>query len=136
MTNSLLDCERIVARGVEPRDLKRLPERITVRKSAFIPRKNGNDNDGLSVTTANGSALERLRNLSPDKEGVTLHVGSVRAMQAGPYRLDVVADPLESDIDHALIIGMPRRHADESAEEKAGYERLAELLAQHARCCL
>lgn len=124
-----------MARGADPDALtKAVPRRV--RKSAFIPRANGQDNDGLSVSRVGGKTLARLRRLKPDKEGVTLHVGRVREISANGCRLDVEADPIEDDPDHALIVGFPPRHPDESLTEKAIRERLAELLAQNARCCL
>ncbi|MGD0361429.1 MAG: hypothetical protein ABSC93_11195 [Bryobacteraceae bacterium] len=80
--------------------------------------------------------LAKLRQFRPHNEGVTLHVGHVREISANGYRLDVAPDPIEEDPDHALIVGFPRRHQGESAADKAIWERLAELLARHARCCL
>jgi len=74
--------------------------------------------------------------LKPDKEGVTLHVGHVRQISANGCWLDVAADPIDDDPGHALIIGFPPRHPEESAREKAVWNRLADLLAQEARCCL
>ena len=130
-------CQELVARAVDPDALRRSVP-IRVRKSAFIPRANGQDNDGLSVTMVGDDTLKRLRQRlgAPDKEGITLHVGHVREISANGRRLDVTADPIENDADHALIIGFPPRHPAESAEEKAVWNRLADLLSQQARCCL
>lgn len=130
-------CEIIVARALNPEDLtKTIPRRV--RKSAFIPRKNGNDNAGLSVTILQLDTLERLRRRlrAPRKEAVTLHVGHIREIAADHYRLDVEADPVDDDARHALITGFPARSLHESIEDKATWNRLAELLAAQARCCL
>jgi hypothetical protein len=135
MNPQCVACQQIIARAVKPTDLTRsVPRRV--RKSAFIPRANGQDNDGLSVSMVGNSTLAKLRRFRPDREGVTLHVGHVREMSANGCRLDVAADPIDDDPDHALIVGFPQRHPQESPAEKAIWERLADLLAQHARCCL
>lgn len=135
MTPQSVSCQAIIARGVDP-DCLRHSVPIRVRKNAFIPRLNGQDNDGLSVSVVGNSTLARLRRFRPDREGVTLHVGHVREISADERRLDVAADPIDDDPHHALIVGFPPRHPGESAKEKEVWNRLAELLAQHARCCL
>jgi len=137
MSPEPIPCQTILARAVDPESLRRSVP-ITVRKSAFIPRANGLDNDGLSVTLASGNTLERLRTSlrAPDKEGVTLHVGRIRQMSASGHRLDVKADPISGDAYHALITGFPARGPNETLENKVVWNRLAELLASHARCCL
>lgn len=105
-------CQKLVARAVDPDALRRSVP-IRVRKSAFIPRANGQDNDGLSVTIVGDDTVERLRQRwgAPDKEAVTLHIGHVRQISANGHRLDVTADSIENDADH-------------------------DLLSQQARCCL
>lgn len=132
-----LPCHEIVARAVDSDQLKNSTPK-SVRKSAFIPRAHGQDDAGLSVSVVGLRTLELLRKRlgSPRKEAVTLHVGRVREISVDGYRLDVGRDPMEGDPDHALITGFPRRHPDESASEKATWNRLAELLAQQVRCCL
>jgi len=135
MTPKSLGCQEIIARGAYP-DCLRHSVPIRVRKSAFIPRANGQDNDGLSVSVVGNLTLAKLRRFRSDTEAVTLHVGHVREVSAGGCRLDVAADPIDDDPDYALIVGFPRRHPEESAEEKAVWNRLADLLAQQARCCL
>ena len=135
MTPQSVACQEIVARAVDPDALRNaVPRRV--RKSAFIPRANGRDNDGLSVSIVGEGTLARIRRFRPDTEGVTLHVGHVRDVSANGCRLDVAADPLNDDPSHALIVGFPARHPDESAQEKAVWNRLADLLARRARCCL
>lgn len=88
MTPQSIACEEIVARAVDPDALTHsVPRRV--RKSAFIPRANGQDDDGLSVSIVGYSTLARFRRLKPDKEGVTLHVGRIREVSANGCRLDV-----------------------------------------------
>lgn len=100
--------------------------------------RKGQDNDGLSVNVVCANTLEMLRRRlgAPKKEAVTLHVGRVCEISAGVHRLNVKADPVEGDDYHALITGFPPRGLDETSEMKAIWNRLAELLAQQARCCL
>jgi hypothetical protein len=103
-----------------------------------MPRKNGKDNAGLSVTLVRPGTLGLLRRRleAPLKEAVTLNVGRVRQVSVDGYDLAVVSDPVESDPYHALIVGFPPRRPDESDQDKAIWNRLAELLARQARCCL
>lgn len=118
MNRQFLACHEIIARGVDPGSItKSAPRRI--RKSAFMPRANGQDDDGLSVSMVHGDTLARLRRSRPHHEGVTLHVGHVRNISAYEYRLDVAADPIDGDPCHALIVGFPPRHLGETAEERA-----------------
>jgi hypothetical protein len=132
-----ISCAETVARAVDPDQLTRAAPRI-VRKAAFIPRMNGRDNAGLSVTLVRPGTLGFLRQrlAAPLKEAVTLNVGRVRQVSAGGHQLGVVSDPVEGDLYHALIVGFPSRHPDESVQDKAIWNRLAELLAKQARCCL
>lgn len=134
-----IPCTEIVARAVDPDQLTNSVPR-TVRKAAFIPRKNGKDNAGLSATVVRPGVLGFLRErlASPAKEAITLHVGRVREVSVNGHSLDVTPDPVNGDLQHALIVGFPKRHATstESPQEKAVWNRLAELLAQQARCCL
>jgi hypothetical protein len=104
MNPQLVACQEIVARAVDPDDLTNsVPKRV--RKSAFIPRANGRDNDGLSVSIVGIGTLATLRRFRSNREGVTLHVGYVREISANGCRLDVAADPIDDDPDHALIVG-------------------------------
>lgn len=132
-----IPCAEIVARAVNPDQLTKTAPRL-VRKAAFIPRMNGNDNAGLSVTLVRPGTLGFLRQrlAAPLKEAVTLNVGRVRQVSVDGYDLGVMSDPVESDPYHALIVGFPRRRPDESDQDKAIWNRLAELLAKQARCCL
>jgi hypothetical protein len=131
---SPLPCAALVARAVNAGDTtSSVPKRV--RKSAFIPRKHGQDNDGLSVSLVRPGVLGFLRDrsASSSKEAVTLHVGRVREVSAEGHNLDVTSDPLDDDPHHALIVGFPPRHEAESPTEKAIWNRLAELLAVQAR---
>lgn len=137
MTNEPVPCGTIVARAVDPDCLKRSTP-AGVRKSAFIPRSNGRHHDGLSVDIVGPITLEgiRARMNAPEKEAVTLHPGHVRGIVAGSHALDVLSDPIEGNSDHALITGFPPRAPDETAQTKLIWNRLAELLALQAPCCL
>lgn len=132
-----VSCTEIAARAVDPDQLTKAMPRL-VRKAAFIPRAHGQDNAGLSVTVVRPGTLGFLRQrlAAPLKEAITLNVGRVRGISADGYALGVLADPLEGDPNHALIVGFPPRRPDESAKDKATWNRLAELLAKQARCCL
>jgi hypothetical protein len=134
-----IPCEEIAARAVNRDQLTNSEPRL-VHKGAFIPRKNGKDNAGLSVSLVRPGTLGFLRQrLGVSlKEAVTLNVGRVRQVSADEYVLNVVADPVEGDAYHALIVGFPPRRPDEteSFQNKAAWNRLAELLAVQARCCL
>ena len=132
-----VSCTEIVARAVDPDQLTRAMPR-PFRKAAFIPRMNGKDNPGFSVTVVRPGTLGFLRQqlAAPLKEAVTLNVGRVREISADGFALGVLADPVEGDPNHALIMGFPPRRPDESAKDKATWNRLAELLAKQARCCL
>jgi hypothetical protein len=132
-----ISCAEIAARAVDPDRLTKTVPRL-VNKGAFIPRLNGKDNAGLSVTLVRPGTLGFLRQrlAAPLKEAVTLNVGRVRQVSVDAYDLRVVADPVESDPYHALIVGFPPRRPNESLQDKAIWNRLAELLAKQARCCL
>jgi len=132
-----IPCTEIAARAVDSDLLTKNVPRL-VKNGAFMPRKNGKDNAGLSVTLVRPGTLGFLRRrlAAPLKEVVTLNVGRVRQVSVAAYDLSVVADPVEGDPYHALIVGFPPRSPDESLQDKAIWNRLAELLAKQARCCL
>ena len=95
-----IPCQEIIARGIDTSDIKNSVPR-KVRKSAFIPRANGRDNAGLSVTIVRPNVLQFLRErLGAMKEAATLHVGQVREISVAQYRLDVANDPVEGDPYH------------------------------------
>ena len=98
---------------------------------AYIPRQNGSDDCGLSVTvvtakTVNGvleDATVMACRFNKVRGIVTLSVAKVRAINSC---LDVVPDPLDDNRNHALITGVPRIDQNRA---------LAEYLAgQLARC--
>ena len=99
-----------------------------VRKSAFMPRKEGQDRDGLSVSieSAELSALHRTKFQSDGHRACQIRVGSVRELQP----LDVITDPKVDDPAHALIVGMPDRTI--GSEELAAVEHFAQELARRA----
>lgn len=110
--------------GIDRDSGKILPE-------AYIPRKNGKDDCGLSVTvvtakTANGVLDDAVAMACRFKRVygiVTLSVAKVRAIN---NCLDVIPDPLDDNCNHALITGVPRIDQNKA---------LAEYLAgQLARC--
>lgn len=98
-----------------------------IRKSAFMPRAQGQDSDGLSVSIENAAltTLHQQRFETTDACAVALLVGAVRGLE-----LDVVPDPDPGDPAHALITGIPDRRVCRENLERA--ERFAEQLARLA----
>lgn len=109
------------------------PDRDTILPDAYIPRTNGKDDYGLSVTVADSCTEQGIQEEAKAVAdsfnrtyGVALlNVGKVREID---NRLDVVRDPLERLPDHALITGVPRPD-----HNKAETERLAGQLARISR---
>jgi len=99
-----------------------------IRKSAFMPRKEGQDRDGLSVSieTAEIAALHRAKFESDGHKACQIPVGSVRELP----QLDVIARPTAEDPAHALIIGIPDRTLGPA--QLATVEHLAQELAKRA----
>ncbi len=131
-----ISCEQIEVRGIERRFMVVGPTRTRIRDEAFLPRKSGKDNDGLSVTAYREGVLEVIcQNVGdPNRQGATLHCGHVRTIRAGDSSLDVIADPIENlDPFHALITGYPPRNPAEELSVTRLCERLAEKLALQAR---
>jgi hypothetical protein len=108
----------------------------TVKKCAFIPRRNGKDDDGLSVSLRNLENEEdlraRLRQPPPDRTLVGLQPGLVRTIKASEdcAALDVIPNPQPNDPHHCLITGIP---TGKGIEDIARANRLAELLAKIAK---
>jgi hypothetical protein len=100
-----ISCAEIAARAVDADRLTKTVPRL-VNKGAFIPRLNGKDNAGLSVTLVRPGTL-----------------GFLRQRLAAPLK-------------EAVTVGFPPRRPNESLQDKAIWNRLAELLAKQARCCL
>jgi hypothetical protein len=106
-----------------------------INKSAFRPRLNGQDRDGLSVSISDPEYLElhRAKYEQPGKATVSIVVGDVREIGRRIGReivLDVVAAP-DDDPRHALITGIPDLTLGEA--QKLDAERIAELLAKAAK---
>lgn len=95
-----------------------------IKKNAFLPRANGQDRDGLSVSISDPDHLELHRSKfeQPGNATATIPVRTVRAIG-----LTVVADP-DDDPRHALIKGIPDR--TQGDEQRLQAERFAELLAK------
>lgn len=97
----------------------------TIRKGAFVPRTNGKDDDGLSVSEPlhdNKAALQ-VRMQTDSESFCVLSAGCVRGV--GEKALDVCRDRTEQDPYHCLIVGVPA-----TKTEKALANRLAEKLAE------
>lgn len=99
-----------------------------IRKSAFMPRREGQDRDGLSVSieTAEISALHHAKFESDGHKACQIPVGSVGEFP----QLDVITGPTAEDPAHALITGMPDRTL--GPEQLATVEHLAQELAKRA----
>jgi hypothetical protein len=124
---SFLVIRALLARRYLDSDLNQLlPE-------AFIPRPDGQDDDGLSVVFTEHRSTEILEDLSLEIDSKfnktygmgSLHCGWIRKID---NRLDVVPDPLEYCENHSLIVGVPRQDQDAAVAE-----RLAGQLARIAR---
>lgn len=103
-----------------------------VKKSAFIPRRNGKDDGGISVSLRGGDTDEqlrvRMRQPAPLRSLVQIGCGVVRDISIEDERpLDVLLHPTPEDPLHCLITGMP---TGKDPEEIARATRLAQLLAK------
>jgi hypothetical protein len=99
-----------------------------VKKAAFLPRANGNDRDGLSVSIRDGVYRDLHRALYVIPGRATAIVASDAVVRIG---LVVNSAPEQGDPMHALIVGIPDRTAGD--EQKLRAERFAEELANLAR---
>ncbi len=98
-----------------------------VKKAAFMPRENGNDRDGLSVSIETQELIGLHRTLF---ESESFCACSISASSIRGLRLDLVYAPKEDDPAHALITGIPDRTRGQEELEQA--ERFAEKLAERA----
>jgi hypothetical protein len=99
-----------------------------IKKTAFMPRHNGADRAGLSVSIVDPdySDLHRNKFHQPGKLTATIGVSSIRAIG-----LDITEDPDHNDPRHALITGIPDLTRGDTEKREA--ERFAEQLAKRAR---
>jgi len=99
-----------------------------VKKSAFLPRKDGQDRDGFSVSieSAEHSRLHRELFETHGHRACQIRVAAIRELDP----LDVIHAPEQNDPMHALIIGMPDR--TNGPDELAKVEYLADELAKRA----
>jgi hypothetical protein len=98
-----------------------------VKKDAFIPRRNGRDEDGLSVSQPGGDSREQLKQrLGNPQEWsfCALAAGGIRGIHEQTTDLEVCPSATERDPFHALITGVPT-----SPDQKALATRLAQRLA-------
>ena len=106
------------------------------RKAAFIPRLNGKDDDGLSLSQPNNDCEEALRLRMENAGGQFLSTmaGFVRGISENAATLDVCPKPTEVDVWHAVILGFPSSAEQKSDPEKRALAiRLASKLADQAR---
>jgi hypothetical protein len=111
-------------RGARATDIKN----GRVKKAAFLPRANGNDRDGLSVSIRDEAYGDLHRTIYAKRDRATAIIGSDAVRDTG---LDVNRAPEEEDPMHALIVGIPDRTLGD--QQRALAERYAEELARRAR---
>jgi len=121
---SVLPDQTLLIRGVRLKEINQQTRKI--KKAAFIPRRNGQDDDGLSVSQPADDSRERLMARLSNAEGFfcKFQAGTVRTIEEGTIRLDVCPFPTKIDPYHALIKGVPTSHV-----QAALATRLAEKLA-------
>jgi len=131
--NRQLSCTKIVLRALIKKTWLYLDnDKWLVLPDAFIPRPNGKDDDGLSVSIAQkktkGGLLKDLEKLakSPFFKKVfgvaSLCTWKVRRIDK---RLNIIADPLPDQPYHALITGLHRSQEPKEIEYLSG--KLAEI---------
>ena len=101
--------------------------RGSVKKAAFMPRENGNDRDGLSVSIAT-PCLAEVHQAHFESDSFCACV--VSAFQIRNLTLEILLAPEDYDAAHALITGIPDRTF--GTMELAQAERFAEKLAEMA----
>src|SRR6266536_3581527 len=87
----------------------------SILPTAYMPRENGQDDDGLSVeiatfrsyNTLEEGAAKAASEFKKPKGVATLHTGRVRDLNESKNNLDIVANSLPNKPDHGLILGMP-----------------------------
>jgi hypothetical protein len=123
----LIPDHTLLVRGIRESEINR--HTGLIKKSAFIPRRNGRDDDGLSVSQPGNDSLEQLKTRLCNREGrfCSLLASAIRAIEAESRKLDVCPSPTERDPLHALIKGVPTGR-EEAVLALAN--RLAERLAK------
>lgn len=109
------------------------PDHNSILPDAYIPRANGQDDDGLSVVLAQSRIPEELIQGAEEVAAsfkktygvATLHTGWVRNIDK---KLDIIPDHLDEQPHHALLTGVPRQD-----QNPAETERLAGQLARISR---
>jgi hypothetical protein len=111
-------------RGIREGDISKQNGRVN--KRAFIPRRNGKDDDGLSVSQPNGENLEWLKARIGNTSGMfcSLFAGGIRGIKETDRTLEVCPNPTEIDAFHSLVLGVPT-----DLESTALATRLAQRLA-------
>lgn len=115
----------VLIRGIGKRDIHK--ETRKIKKGAFIPRRNGKDDDGLSISQPLSDSYAQLAVRIQPQEGhyCTLSAGQIRAINVAEIKLEVCPDPTERDPYHTLIKNVPT-----DPENAAVATRLAQLLAE------
>jgi hypothetical protein len=124
------DCRRLLPdvnlliKGVREKEIDARTGKI--KKSAFIPRRNGKDDDGLSASQPanDGRAALMIRLSNAEGFFCKFQAGHVRSIDEEQTRLDVCPDPTDTDIYHVLITGVPT-----TLDQSKLANRLAEKLA-------
>lgn len=99
-----------------------------IKKTAFLPRANGGDRDGLSVSIEDAAYRDLHRT---EFEGTSKLTASISVEAIEDLGLGVVPDPVPDDPRHALITGIPDRTLGDA--EKLRATRFAEQLASRAK---
>ena len=113
----------IIARKIREGEYRRQTRKV--KKSAFLPRLNGNDDDGLSVSEVD----DRTQYTAESFLGCFLQVGKVKSIGEPGEVLDVVYDPLPENLHHALIVGIPLRS---DSSKSVAIDNIARALAELA----
>jgi hypothetical protein len=126
---SLIDSTTLI-RAIRERDVNKDTRKI--RKGAFIPRRSGKDDDGLSVSQPAGQSRSQLarRIQSQEERYCTLTAGEIRAISVDAVTLEACPAPTERDPFHALIKNVPTT-LEETAMATRFAQRLAEVSAEY-----
>lgn len=103
-----------------------------IDKAAFLPRTNGKDDNGLSLSEPKNDNAEQLRvrmRREPDDRFCILTAAEGKQCCKAVAELEIFAAPRPWDPFHALMVGLP---TGKDPESKALANRLAELLAANS----